>query len=246
MPLPPGPPPASLIDGATLFLDFDGTLVELADAPDAIHVGAHLPALLARLQERLEGRVAIVSGRGIKDLERHIDLGAICVSGSHGLELRLPGKSAAPVAAPPGLGEATDAVEAFAAGAEGLKIERKPFGVALHYRQAPGVEGHVLAFMRALAETSGFVLQRGKMVAELRPAGASKGDAIRRFMENPPFIGSRPLFLGDDVTDEHGFEAAAALGGGGVLIGMERPTAARWRLPDVAATARWLEQAAGL
>ena len=86
-------------------------------------------------------------------------------------------------------------------------------------------------------------VQRGAMVAELRPSGATKGDAIGAFMTEPEFAGARPLFMGDDLTDEHGFAAAAALGGAGILVGPERKSAARYRLDSVAEARRWLKEA---
>ena len=238
------PPPLSLLDGAALFLDFDGTLVELADAPDAIEVPGELPGLLERLVARLGGRLAIVSGRALGDLDRHISCGGVAMAGSHGLELRLADGSAAPVARPSGLDSARAEVRRFAAAGEGLLVEDKPASVALHFRQAPERAAEVAAFAEALAARTGLLVQDGKMVAELRPAGADKGDALRALMREPAFAGARPLFMGDDLTDEHAFAAAAGLGGAGVLVGPARETAARYRLDGVAAVAEWLRAAA--
>jgi trehalose 6-phosphate phosphatase len=238
-------PPLSLADGAALFLDFDGTLVDLADAPDAIVVPEELQPLLARLVRRLEGRVAIVSGRAIQDLDQHLTAPGIALSGSHGLELRRAGGEASPVDIPPALAEARQAVARFAAGRDGLLIEQKPAGVALHFRQAPQREEEAVGFISGVAERTGLAVQRGKMMAELRPAGRNKGHALRSLMAEPPFAGARPLFMGDDITDEDAFRAAAEMGGAGVLVGPPRPTAAKWRLRDVAAVARWLAAAAG-
>jgi trehalose 6-phosphate phosphatase len=238
------PPPLSRLAPAALFLDFDGTLVELADAPGAIRVPPGLKLLLDRLAGRLEGRLAIVSGRAIDDLQGHLGAAAAVLSGSHGAELRYSDGRRVPVSAPAGLAAARDEVRRFAAGSKGLLVEDKPAGVALHFRHAPERERAVGEFLEDLALRSGLALQHGKMVAELRPHGADKGAAVRRLMAEPPFAGARPVFVGDDLTDEHAFEAAAALGGEGVLVGPPRATAARWRLDDVAAVTAWLEAAA--
>lgn len=237
------PPPLSKLERAALFLDFDGTLVALAERPQAIAVPARLPGLLDRVAEALDGRLAILTGRALDDLDRHLGAPHLAASGSHGLELRGRGRRAA-VAPPPALAETRAALARFAAAAEGLIVEDKPASVALHYRLAPEREGQALAFADALARRHGLAAQRGKMVVELRPPGADKGDALRALMAEPPFAGARPLAVGDDLTDEDGFRAAAALGGFGVLVGPGRPTAARHRLPDVAAVHAWLEAGA--
>jgi trehalose 6-phosphate phosphatase len=238
------PPPLSRLAPVALFLDFDGTLVELAEAPGAIHVPPRLKPLLDRLAERLDGRLAIVSGRAIDDLRGHLGGSAAVLSGSHGAELLYADGRRIPVSAPPGLGIARAEVRRFAAGGDGLLVEDKPAGVALHYRLAPERAEAVGDFLERLAERSGLALQHGKMVAELRPEGADKGAAVRRLMAEPPFAGARPVFVGDDLTDEDAFRAAAGLGGEGVLVGPERATAARWRLAGVAQVTSWLEAAA--
>ena len=240
----PPAPPLSLLSGAALFLDFDGTLVELAEAPDAIRIPGELQPLLQRLARLLGGRIGIVSGRAIADLDAHLGGTGIAVSGSHGLELRFADGSHVPLAPPPGLERARTAVRDFAGADSGLLVEEKPAGIALHYRQAPEREAEAEAFMAGLADETGLALQSGKMVAELRAPGADKGDAIRAFMKEPAFAGARPVFVGDDLTDEHGFAAAAAMGGAGILVGAPRPTAAAWRLGSVADVARWLDDAA--
>jgi trehalose 6-phosphate phosphatase len=236
-------PPLSLLDGAALFLDFDGTLVELASAPDAISVSADVAPLLRRLDRKLGGRLALVSGRAIADLEKHLECSGLAVSGSHGFELRLRDGSLAPLGRRLDLSEARETVREFAASAPGVLVEEKPFGIALHYRQAPEEESRARALMEKLTRDRDLVLQEGKMVLELRPRGVDKGDALRAFMAEPDFAGARPIFVGDDMTDEDAFIAAADLGGAGVLVGPVRDTAAHWRLESVSAVFDWLSRA---
>lgn len=236
------PPPPDLLDGAALFLDFDGTLVELAERPDAITVAPTLAPLLKRLRQRLEGRLAIVSGRALADLERYVPVPELPFSGSHGTELRLGDGTRVALHRPHGLDGVREQVRRFADGEDGLLVEEKPAGVALHYRLAPDAGQSVASFMEGVGRAEGFLVQHGNMVVELRPPGADKGDAVRAFMVEPAFAGARPIFVGDDLTDEHAFAAVSEMGGMGVLVGPQRETAARFRLPSVTAVAEWLEE----
>jgi trehalose 6-phosphate phosphatase len=238
------PPPLLGIDRAALFLDFDGTLVALADRPGDIFVSSQLPDLLGRVAARLDGRLAILTGRALADLDSHLGSGHLAAAGSHGRELR-PRPGAVRAAPPPaGLADARAAFAAFAAADPGLLVEDKPAGVALHYRLAPTREAAALALAGEVAQRTGLAVQRGKMVVELLPPGAGKGDALRDLMAEPPFVGARPVVVGDDLTDEHAFRAAADLGGFGVLVGAPRDTEAAFRLPDVAAVHAWLGELA--
>ena len=233
-------PPSALLDGAALFLDFDGTLIDLAETPDSITVAPHVPRLLERLRRRLDGRLAIVSGRSIEDLERYLSITDIPFSGSHGLELRLGDGTLVPLHAPIGLDEVRERVRRFANERDGMLVEDKPAGIALHFRLAPDAARTAADFMEHVARDSGLIVQHGNMVVELRPPGADKGDAVRALMKEAPFIGARPVFVGDDLTDEHAFAAVRELGGSGVLVGPMRETAALYRLPSVAGVAEWL------
>jgi len=239
------PPPPPIPPDAALLLDFDGTLVELAEVPDGIEVPAGLGGLLARIAIRLGGRVALVSGRSVADLERHAGPLDLAIAGSHGVELRFRGAAASPFQRPAALDRARGEAVRFAADHPGLLVEDKPAGFALHFRAAAKLEERVCDFAAGLAERSGLTVQHGKMVAELLPPGIDKGEAVRRIMREPPFAGARPWFVGDDLTDEHGFAASAQLGGGGILVGPPRRSAARWSLPGVGAVLAWLEAAAG-
>ncbi len=230
-------PPPTLLEGAALFLDFDGTLVDFVIDPDAAAVDGRLRDLLGMLSERLEGRLAILSGRSLDELTQR--LGPVAMAGSHGLERRTADGTVTRAAIPDSLATATAAASAFAAN-HGLLLEAKAAGVALHYRDSQHAEEAVDLFARQLAADTGLAMQSGKCVRELRVPGADKGDAVRAFMAEQPFRLGRPVVVGDDLTDEHAFEAAAALGGSAVLVGELRATAAGYRLPSVEATLDWL------
>ena len=236
-------PPRDLLAGASLFLDFDGTLVELQDRPDLVHPDAELIRLLARVGHALDGRLAIVTGRASERIVEMFGGVPFVIGGSHGVEFRYPGGRTAGPDLPAGLPAVIDRLRAFAAAHEGVLVETKPYGAGLHYRMAPSVEAEAHALAGALAAEHGLRVQPGKMMVELRAAAGDKGAAIERLMGEAPFAGSRPVFLGDDVTDEDGFRAVAALGGAGILIGAERDTAARYRLEGVSAVRTWLSRA---
>ena len=236
------PPPLGDLGKVALFLDFDGTLVNLADAPDAITVPAHLSAGLERKAASLDQRLAIVTGRFIADFRKHLPDCRVVVSGSHGAEIASPDGSSIAEREVPRIEPAVlDAAHDFAARTPGLHIEQKDLGVGLHYRECPDREGAIKAFAKDLALTHGLYLREGKMLAELTTTDANKGDGVRHIMAQPPFADATPVFVGDDVTDEDGFAAARDLGGFGILVGDLRETKARFRLFDVEAVHQWLE-----
>lgn len=239
-----GAPPAlaTLAKGhdTALFLDFDGTLVELAKGPDAIAPIEGLVDRLSALSQRFQGRCALVSGRAIDDIERHLGPVGIAIAGSHGSDIRsAEGKP---------LGEGAkslpydieQALREFAAD-NGIDYEHKAHGGALHYRTNPAQEARTVAFAVQLARKHGWKAQGGKCVIELVAGTADKGSAVEAFMATPAFEGSRPFFIGDDLTDEAGFAVCSALGGAGILVGERERTAANYRLPDVPSVHTWLE-----
>lgn len=222
-----------------LFLDFDGTLVELAPRPDAIQVSLSLGPRLCALSARLGGRFALVSGRSIVDLERHLGPTKVAFAGSHGAHRRLKNgdilglePAALPLAATAALGAFADE--------HGFDLEDKPHGAVLHYRARPQLEELGAEFAASLAEIHALRVKHGKCMVELVHPGVDKGAAVRAFMAVLPFAGAMPVFVGDDLTDEDGFTAAEELGGFGVLIGTRGPTGARYGLADPDAVYRWL------
>jgi trehalose 6-phosphate phosphatase len=236
------PPPLALLSGAALFLDFDGTLVPITDRPDGVAVDAGLLTLLHLLRDRLDGRLAIISGRSIATL-RALGLGGFLLAGTHGLEYARPDALPCAPARLAAIDAAQVAMEAFVADKPGLLVERKSISVALHFRGAPIWADICEALVHTLA-IDGLIVQHGKMLFELRPGGADKGSAIHTLMHEEPMAGGVPLFIGDDVTDEDGFAAAADLGGAGILVGPQRSTHAAWRLEQVAAVRHYLAEGA--
>jgi trehalose 6-phosphate phosphatase len=233
------PPPRSLLCNASLFLDFDGTLVNIADTPDAVEVTQELRDLVRFAFERLAGRVAIISGRPIAQIDALLGIEGLAVSGSHGLELRnFDGKRSAP-ARPPTLDRAARALRRATGTLDGVLIEEKPFGVALHYRRAPEAEADCLAAAGSAARAADLVLQPGKMVIEARVPGPDKGKALELLMDQRRTRDTRPVFAGDDVTDEAAFAAAGRLGGTGILVGPARATAAGYRVDGVEELLDW-------
>lgn len=239
------PPPATLVDRASLFLDFDGTLVEIESRPDGVKVEARLLRLLSALSSRLGGRVALVSGRPVEQLRSLLGSPAYAIAGSHGVELHWPDGR---VVSPAIDGRHADTfmrLRRLEKAFPGVVVEHKPFGIALHFRQAPDAAEACRHEAERTARETGFVIQEGKMVVELKISGATKGVAVEAFMSEAPMKGTVPVFIGDDETDEAGFVMAAKLGGAGIVVGSRRPTAASYCLPDVGSTLEWLEAASG-
>jgi len=199
--------------------------------------------LLDRLQTGLEGRLAVVSGRTLADIDRILEGRIPCVAAVHGLVRRDGDGGLHETPSHPALGRVALALRQFAEVDPGLIVEEKGASVALHFRMAQphGPAARVLA--RRLAAETGLTLQDGDMVEELRTPGPAKGDSIRAFMAAPAFAGARPIFAGDDTTDEHGFAEVERLGGFGVLVGRPRVTAARFGLRGVEDLIAWLEAA---
>jgi trehalose 6-phosphate phosphatase len=238
----PAPTPL-VLDRAALFLDLDGTLAPIAARPQDVRPERRRTELLERLSEALDGRLAVISGRTLADVDRILEGRVTAVAAVHGLVRREPDGAVHEASAHPALPLAADRFRAFAAQDSGLLVEEKGLSVALHYRLAKNLADEARQLAEQLARETGLALQHGDMVEELRTPGPTKGDSVRAFLRSPPFVGARPIFMGDDHTDEHGFQAAQALGGLGVLVGPPRETEARCRLLGVDEALGWLEAA---
>ena len=237
------PPPRPLaLGGTALFLDLDGTLAPIAARPQDVRPDPRRTSLLEELARHLGGRLAVISGRTLEDVDRILEGCVTSVAAVHGLVVRGPDGAIQLTPPHPRLALAIEGFRTFAARDSGPIVEEKQgLSVALHFRLARRHAEGARACAELLAGATGLPLQEGDMVEELRTPGASKGDSVRQFMARAPFVGARPVFVGDDVTDEAGFAAAQGLNGLGVCVGVARPTQARCRLADVEQALRWLE-----
>ena len=234
------PPPARL--GWGYFIDFDGTLVDFARTPGEVTVSADLRALLHHAHQAVHGALAIVSGRPLAELDHFLELPQLPMAGQHGLEWRdafgcvgrMPRLSLSP--------HIVQAARHWAEARPGALVEVKDFSVALHVRNVPALMPDALEIGRQLvaSDPSRLMLQPGSFVVEIRCRGGDKGDIVNRLLRDRPFLGRRPVVIGDDLTDEHGFAAAARGGGFGILVGAERDTGARHRLANPEAVKAWL------
>lgn len=225
------------------FVDLDGTLLHIAPSPSEVSFDDDVRALLHELRRFAGGAVALISGRSISDISDMLGEPGLPLAGQHGLERR---DAAGRIVTHDGDEAALATVrERLAAEVErhpDLLLEQKGLSVALHYRAAPHLADHVHTLMRSLTDELGpaFVTQEGKRVVELKPAGKDKGIAVMEFMDEEPFRGRTPVFVGDDATDEYAFAVVNDLDGYSIKVGPGE-TVARWRLPDVRAVRAWLD-----
>lgn len=226
-----------------LFLDVDGTVLEIAKWPQAVHVSERLRLALATAAARESGALALVSGRRIADLDRLFAPHRFPAAGVDGLERRdAQGRWIGPSVEPKALDGARARLAGLIAVSPGVLVEDKGCALAVHYRQALHLESDVTAAVHAISADlqPHFYVQSGKCVLEIKPAGYSKGAAIEAFMSEAPFAGRLPVFVGDDETDEGGFAVVNARRGLSIRVGYGGRTAARWRFTNVNEVIGWL------
>jgi trehalose 6-phosphate phosphatase len=219
-----------------VFTDFDGTLVEIAETPDAVEVSSNLADQLDRTARDFDRAFAVITGRAIADIDRFLSPLHLPVAGAHGAQRRRADGTLQELDASISVAadEIADHLQPLVQANPDLLLEPKEGAVALHFRQAPELEqACLIAMQEAVAVHPDFTLVEGKMVIEARPAGFDKGSALRAFMQEEPFVGRIPIFIGDDKTDEDAFRVAQELGGIGIKLGSGE-TVARMRIADVA------------
>ena len=230
-----------------LFLDVDGTLLDIAVRPDAVEIPRGLPGVLASLDRSLDHAVALVSGRSIADLDRLFAPLKLAAAGQHGAELRFRAAGSVLARAPSAaLSAIAKRFRAFAAGRPGVLVEEKGLSLAIHFRSAKDARAEVLREARDALAGSGDALELlpARQAVDIKPRAASKARAVERFMAEAPFRGRVPVFIGDDVTDEDGFAAAKRLCGHAIRVGVQGESRAGARLASPARLRQWLSAAA--
>ncbi|HEX3603673.1 MAG TPA: trehalose-phosphatase [Steroidobacteraceae bacterium] len=239
------PPPPAL--DWCLFLDVDGTLVDLTDTPSETTADLEIKSLLREIAERLGGAVALVSGRQIATLDQMFAPLTLPAAGLHGVERRrADGTIMGASFVDSQLDRARTALSALVAAHPGTLLEDKDRTIGLHFRMAPQFEQALREAVVAIAKPLGsnYHIQGGKMLFEIKPRGFSKATAIQAFMKEPPFSGRRPVFVGDDLTDQDGFGMVEAHGG--ISVGVGDRVQGQFYLADVNAVRGWLRQLADL
>ncbi|WP_245414946.1 trehalose-phosphatase [Aureimonas flava] len=240
------PPPLDPARHA-LFIDFDGTLVELVDRPEDVRISPEAVQRLGVLQRQCAGAFALLSGRRIADLDRFLSPLAFAAGGIHGLERREePGGPIVPLAGPAGLDPIRLVLSVGVTEEPRLRLEDKGTSLVVHYRGHPELEGAAVELVqRSVADEPGFAVMKGDNIVEVHLGGMDKGKALSAFMTREPFVGRVPVYLGDDTTDEFGFAAVKALNGVSIKVG-NGPSEADYRLSCVDSVHRWLGSEPGL
>jgi trehalose 6-phosphate phosphatase len=233
--------PPLLSGNLAFFFDLDGTLAEIKPHPDQVYIPAAVRTLLQKMSAMSDGALALISGRSMAELDKLATPFHFPLAGVHGAERRDINDKTHVVTLPAPLVKSLhQELEAALAPWPGTELEAKGMAFALHYRQAPEAEDTIFALAKALTERyPELALQPGKCVVELKPLGINKGAAIRTFMQEAPFAGRTPIFIGDDLTDEAGFKQVNALGGVTIKVG-RGDTEAKYRLANVRMVYHWL------
>ncbi|MBP0617636.1 trehalose-phosphatase [Jiella mangrovi] len=235
-------PPAIDPQTHALFLDFDGTLVELVDDPDSVALARDRVERLQEMTDRLSGALAIVSGRRISDLDRFLSPLSFAAAGVHGLERRVrPDGETEFLMAPDALDPVRNALAPTLEENQRLSLEDKGTALVLHFRTAPDLADVARGVMeRATRDRDDLVVMEGDNIVEVHPAGMDKGRALADFMTSAPFEGRIPVYLGDDTTDEFALQTVMDMGGVAVKVGT-KDSVAGYRLANVADVHHWLD-----
>lgn len=222
-----------------LFLDFDGTLVEFAPRPNEVRLAPDTLRLITTMRHKLGGALAVISGRTVENLSYFLSVRGLALAGLHGLQIQ----GELPLEQPEFPEVARQDLINFSLQNPEITLEDKGVSMALHYRLVPHLGDRCMALAARIAEEThgAYSVLAGNHVAELRPSDANKGRAIAAFMQQPPFFGRIPVFIGDDVTDEDGFTYVNRHDGISIKVGTRHHTAAKMAIPDVTRTLDFIQ-----
>ena len=230
--------------GVALFLDVDGTLIEIADKPASITVSNNLKQLLSKLERQADGALALVSGRTISEIDQLFQPLKLPISGKHGFESRDASGliHVSPYKFSKRMAHILKTLQQFVIKNPGTMLENKEQTLALHYRLKPEIKNQATNLVNRLIENhSNLEVLDGKMVLEIKPKANHKGTAISKFMQEKPFAGKTPFFFGDDVSDEDGFKTINTINGISICINPQSESNAQFKLKTVRAVIHWLE-----
>jgi trehalose 6-phosphate phosphatase len=243
---PVGSPPLLPLDRIALFLDLDGTLIEIAPRPGDVVVAPNLLSLLESLHSKTKGALAVVSGRPIAGIDQVLAPLHLPAAGTHGAELRDTAGGAVQMVGTAMPGNLRDRLSVIVKELQsqwhGISIEDKTSTLAIHYRQALEAEPALRAALDGLSLPAGWQVLGGHCVYEIRASDWHKGAAVTSLCKTRTFVGRQPVFVGDDRTDLDGITAAISLGGHGIAVGGLDAPGAEWSLPDVPAVHDWLRR----
>lgn len=226
-----------------LFLDIDGTILELAETPGQVVVTGQLRELVQYLNIAMDRAFALVSGRSLSNIDALFKIQGLSAAGLHGVECRTAYDGVTHVQSVDEyvMRSFRGRLRAYTERYPGLVLEDKKLSIAIHFRRASNLQADVEKILReTIAGHDSFHIQHGKMMAEIKPRGSNKGLAVRRFMQTPPFHRRIPVFIGDDITDEDGFRAVNELGGISIKVGCDNSSAGCC-LRQPAEVINWLE-----
>jgi trehalose 6-phosphate phosphatase len=233
-------------DRIALFLDLDGTLLDIAGAPTEVTTPPSLVPALGRVGAALDGAMAILTGRTIADVDRLLAPLRLAAAGVHGNEFRSDPDGPVEVTSDTVPAPVVEAVRRIVAATPGLLLEQKDISIAVHYRGAPDAQSALEGELHDVLARgdSGLVLSHGRRVFELVPRGATKGTALQRLMRRPRFAGRIPVVVGDDMPDETALAAAAELGGVGLKVAGEHFASGATHFGGPGEVRRWLDELA--